>query len=257
MNDASLKMDRMIRQAAHDHSPCVGHCTYDAEDYCLSCRRHTDEISAWRDADEGLRLAAWQRIPGAIDAAGLDLMRLPLSPDDIIAIAIETLDHGGAWAVNAGAMTAYAHDLIHDEDGVVTAISADLQTEITLDLSGKMRALAWTRQEATGRTLAAHLDEAPLLLVVPKVRLNLPVHHEPTVLDDGRMDHGLGRADCRVMTDGDDLIVETMLATARIKGKGGIKPPHIAADPHPISGLNLPESYALAAVVLPKGEADL
>jgi len=257
MNDVLPKMDRMIRQAAHDHSPCVGHCTYDADDFCLSCRRHTDEIGAWRDADEALRLAAWGRIPAAIDAAGLDVMRLPLSPDDILILALEALDHGGAWAVTAGGITAYAHDLIADNDGVASAISADGQTEITFDLSGKMRALAWTRQEATGRSLADDLHDLPILLVVPKVRLNLPVYEEPTALDDGRIDCGLGRADCRALTDGDDLMIETMLATARIKNGAGLKPSLMPSDQSIIKGLDLPESYALAAAVLPKGEADL
>ena len=245
--------DQLARVTASDHSPCVGHCTYDAQDYCLSCRRHTDEIGQWRDADEGLRQAAWQRIPHEIDQMGLEVMRLPLSPDDILAIALETLDQGGSWAVGAKGVYAYAHDLENEEDGVVTAINSDGDNRVTFDLSGKMRALAWTRGSTTGRKLADGVGHLPLLLVVPKVRLNLPVHDAPCRLDDGRDDCGLGLAHCQMMTDGDDLLIKTMLGHATISGGGNFQ--FNGADLP--QGLVLPESYALAGVILPKGEAGL
>ncbi len=245
-------IDQLARTTASDHSPCVGHCTYDAEDYCLSCRRHTNEIGQWRDANDDLRQAAWDRIPNAIDDMGLETMRLPLSPDDIIAIAIETLDQGGSWAVGAKGCYAYGHDLIKEEDGILTATHADGHQRVTLDLSGKMRAVAWTRGKATGRKLSDGIANLPLLLVVPKVRLNLPVHDAPCQLDDGSQDCGLGLAHCQMMTDGDDLKIKTMLANAVISG-GDIKPQQKVSDLP--EGLILPESYALAAVILPKGEA--
>ncbi len=32
-------------------SPCVRNCCLDAEDICLGCNRHIDEIMAWRTLD--------------------------------------------------------------------------------------------------------------------------------------------------------------------------------------------------------------
>ena len=99
MNDDALNQAMMARAGQADHSPCVGHCTYDDADLCLSCRRHTHEIGAWRDGDDDMRQKAWARIPAEIDAAGVKVMRLPLSPEDIAAQAIACLEDGGAWAV--------------------------------------------------------------------------------------------------------------------------------------------------------------
>ena len=256
-DDMSLSNESLIetlaRTTASDHSPCVGHCTYDDQDYCLSCRRHTDEIGQWRDADETMRQAAWDRIPQDIDAKGIETMRLPLSPDDIMAIALETLDQGGSWAVGAKGCYAYGHDLRHQEDGILTAGHADGHQQITLDLSGKMRALAWTRGASTGRKLADGIDGLPLLLVVPKVRLDLPIHIAPCTLEDGSQDCGLGLAHCQMMTAGGSLNMKTMLASATISD---IDTPLFDGPDLP-QGLTLPESYALAAVILPKGEAEL
>ena len=259
LNEINI-VDALARTTASDHSPCVGHCTYDAQDYCLSCRRHTDEIGQWRDAEDGLRQAAWDRIPAEIDAMGLETMRLPLSPDDIITIAIETLDQGGSWAVGAKGCYAYGHDLLSEEDGVLRAADAEGRAEVTLDLSGKMRAVAWTRGASTGRKLADGIGGLPLLLVVPRVRLTLPIHDTPTVLEDGMTDCGLGLAHCQMMTAGDDLYINTMLARAKMpRSKHGLADDGFADGgfdgPDLPQGLVLPESYALAAVILPKGEA--
>jgi predicted Fe-S protein YdhL (DUF1289 family) len=244
----------MARTSQSDHSPCVGHCTYDDDDYCLSCRRHTDEISAWQDGDDALRAAAWARIPGEIDKAGVDVMRLPLSPEDIAGVAMDRLDKGGAWGVGAGNIWTYAHDLTSDVNGVLKAVSRDGATTITLDLSGKMRALAWARDGAGGRRrLADGIDNLPVLVVVPKVRIKDAPLTTATVLDDGRTDLGLGFPSVRMLTDGEHLIIETLLATARIKS--GKAPAGItSALPQELS---LPESYVLAAVILPKDEAPL
>ena len=53
-----MSLDRMLRAAQSDHSPCVGHCTHDDEGYCLSCRRHEDEKAQWKDGPEAARLEA-------------------------------------------------------------------------------------------------------------------------------------------------------------------------------------------------------
>ncbi|MCE2517008.1 MAG: DUF1289 domain-containing protein [Alphaproteobacteria bacterium] len=252
-----MAFDRMSRADASDHSPCVGHCTNDEDGFCLSCRRSGDELTHWRDGAARLRQAAWARIPAEIDKAGLDVMRLPLNPDDIAEIAIETLDEGGAWAVGMSGHWAYGHDLTVDDDGVLTAVSADGDTTITLDLSGKMRALAWARGD---RALKDGVQNLPILIVVPRARIKDAPATSPTTLDDGRTDLGYGLPSLRVLDDGDDLVMESLLATARM-ANASAPPPHASALPQGASAtppdLTLPESYVLAAVLLPKGEAPL
>ena len=147
---------------------------------------------------------------------------------------------------------AYGHDLTADEDGVLTAASADGTTSLSLDLSGKMRALAWARGE---RALKDGVQGLPILIVVPRARITSAPHHEPTQLDDGRLDLGYGLASLRVLEDGDELVMESLLATARMpKAAGGLQDAGARATP---GDLTLPESYVLAAVLLPKGEAPL
>jgi predicted Fe-S protein YdhL (DUF1289 family) len=244
----------MARASQSDHSPCVGHCTYDDDYFCLSCRRHTDEISAWQDGDNALRIAAWARIPGEIDKAGVDVMRLPLNPEDIADVAMDRLGKNGSWGVGAGNIWTYAHDLTSDADGVLKAVSRDGATTITLDLSGKMRALAWSREGAGGkRRLADGIDDLPILIVVPSARMKDAPLTTATVLDDGRTDLGFGFPSFRMLTDGEYLVIETLLATACIKGG---KTPAGITSVLP-QGLNLPESYVLAAVILPQGEVPL
>jgi len=247
-----MSEDLMARIGQADHSPCVGHCTYDAKDFCLSCRRHTDEITDWRDGDEAMRIAAWTRIPHEIDEAGLDVMRLPMSPDDIAALAISRLDEGGAWAAGMNGAWVYAHDLTADDDGVLTAESQDGSGSVTFDLSGKMRAVAWARHGLTGRKLSDGVDDLPILIVVPKARIKDAPCEQETVLDDGRVDLGYGIPSLRVIKDGDALVMEAMIATARVEAADLPK----GKDPLP-EGLSLPESYVLAGVILPKGEAEL
>ena len=250
LKDDVLAQDVMMRAGQSDHSPCVGDCTYDAEDLCRSCRRHNDEIATWRDADEAMRRAAWARIPAEIDKAGIRVMRLPLSPDDIAERAIACLDEGGAWAVGGDGHWVYAHDLTADDDGVLTAASADGAATITLDLSGKMRALAWSRG---GVDLADGLDDLPVLIVVPRARIKDEPCHTPTVMDDGRTDLGYGIPSLKIIQDGDDLVLKTLLAEARVADGTA---PAVLTSPIP-EGLSLPDSYVLAAVILPKGEASL
>ncbi|MGR9051564.1 MAG: DUF1289 domain-containing protein [Gammaproteobacteria bacterium] len=33
-------------------SPCIRNCCLDADDICLGCLRHLDEIKAWANADD-------------------------------------------------------------------------------------------------------------------------------------------------------------------------------------------------------------
>lgn len=252
-----MTIDLMARAGASDHSPCVGHCTYDAADFCLSCRRSTDEITAWRDAEDDLRASAWARIPAEIDKAGLDVMRLPISPEDIAAIAEDMLDHGGAWAVGVTGHWVYAHDLTSNQDGILTAASEDGDASITLDLSGKMRALAWARGD---RSLADGFQDMPILIVVPRARIKDAPNTEPMMRDDGMLDLGYGLASIAICQDdqnldGKNLVMQNLLATSRSVAPEGQRPASDAsAIPH---DLTLPESYVLAAVLMPKGEAPL
>ena len=252
-----MTIDLMARAGASDHSPCVGHCTYDAADYCLSCRRSTDEITAWRDAEDSLRASSWARIPAEIDAAGLDVMRLPISPEDIAEIAEEMLDLGGARAVGVTGHWAYAHDLTRNQDGVLTAASEDGDTTITLDLSGKMRALAWARGD---RTLADGFQDMPILIVVPRARIKDAPNAEPTMREDGMLDLGYGLASIAICEDGQtsddkELVMQNLLATSRCRAPADERP---AKDARAIpDDLTLPESYVLAAILMPKGEAPL
>lgn len=259
-----MTIDLMARAGASDHSPCVGHCTYDAADFCLSCRRSTDEITAWRDAEDSLRASAWARIPAEIDQAGLEVMRLPISPEDIAAIAEEVLDHGGAWAVGVTGHWTYAHDLTSNQDGILTAVSEDGDASITLDLSGKMRALAWARGD---RNLADGLQDMPILIVVPKARIKDAPNTEPVMRDDGLLDLGYGLASIAICEDsqhsdgqkidGKELVMKNLLATSRCPAPAdeGQRP---ATDASAVpQDLALPESYVLAAVLMPKGEAPL
>ncbi|MGL4960910.1 MAG: DUF1289 domain-containing protein [Inquilinus sp.] len=44
-------------------SPCIGVCTLEAgTGLCAGCLRTTEEIAAWRDADNAWRLATLQRL---------------------------------------------------------------------------------------------------------------------------------------------------------------------------------------------------
>jgi predicted Fe-S protein YdhL (DUF1289 family) len=246
-----MPVDRLTHTASSDHSPCVGHCTYDEDEVCLSCRRRTSEIEAWRDADAGLRQSAWARIPSEIDDAGVTVMRLPLDPDDIAVMAKETLADGGAWAVGVAGHWVYGHDLITDDGGVLVAANAeDTSARITLDLSGKMRVLAWARD---GRKLAGGVHDLPILIVVPRARIKTEPNQEQTTLDDGRVDLGYGLPSAKIIRDGDNLVIETLLATAQQKSEILPSPGARAVPPD----LNLPESYVLAAMLLPKGETPL
>ena len=262
MDKDILDEDVMARVAEADHSPCVGHCTNDADDFCLSCRRHIDEITTWRDGKKEMRRGAWARIPKEIDKAGVKVMRLPLSPDDISALALKCLDEGGRWATGGGDQWVYADDLIADKDGVLKAVSDDGGCDITLDLSGKMRALAWSRDEAEKgrgkRHLAEGLDRLPILIVVPRARIKDRPNHVPTIREDGMTDLGVGLASLTVLKDGDDLIFKTLLAEGRIRNAPHHKTLGAEALKTPLpAGLKLPESYVLAAVILPKGEEAL
>lgn len=52
-------------------SPCIGVCMLDeATGYCRGCFRTVDEITAWRDADNGLRREILERLPARRAAAG-------------------------------------------------------------------------------------------------------------------------------------------------------------------------------------------
>lgn len=42
-------------------SPCVRNCCLDADDVCLGCGRHLQEIIAWQQADPGARAAILER----------------------------------------------------------------------------------------------------------------------------------------------------------------------------------------------------
>lgn len=51
-------------------SPCIGVCELDSRSgLCLGCLRTLDEITAWRDADDGARARILQRL-AARRAAG-------------------------------------------------------------------------------------------------------------------------------------------------------------------------------------------
>ncbi len=42
-------------------SPCVRNCCLDADDVCLGCGRHLQEIIAWQQADRAERAAILER----------------------------------------------------------------------------------------------------------------------------------------------------------------------------------------------------
>jgi len=239
-----MPLDPMRRASQPDHSPCVGHCTYDAGGHCLSCRRHEDEVGIWRDASEDDRLRIWSRLPGAIDAAGRDLMRLPLDNEDIRALALEILSTGGTWVMGVEGFWLAADRLCEG----LEAVSSCNSTRISLDLSGKIRALAWARG---GRKLADGVDGLPIVLVTPRGRVCLPVCHEETALEDGRLDLGLGLASARVLKNTDKIEVETGFARAVTTSMpaAGFGQSALPED------LRINESYALGAILLPRGEA--
>ena len=248
-----MSLDRMLRASQPDHSPCVGHCELDSDQFCLSCRRHGDERERWKESSEADRLGVWGRLPAAIDGAGRNLMRLPLAPEDIAAIADEVLDGGGAWVAGFG--DRWFHGTRRSGGGALTEAGETVTLEITgPDVPGKVRALAWARE---GERLADGVRDLALVLVVPSVRLNFPVHEAPATLEDGRRDLGLGLASVRLVEDGDGIVVETPLA--RVKGPGisasiagsGKKRP--AAGP---AGLDLNGNYALGAILIPGSGAD-
>jgi len=241
-----MHLDRMRRAHQPDHSPCVGHCTYDAGRHCLSCRRHEDEVGTWRDAAAEKRLEVWSRLPGAIDAVGRDLMRLPLDNEDINTLAGECLSAGGSWVMGVDGFWLSA-DTPAAEGEAQSRCGA---TRIRLDLSGKIRALAWARGE---RQLAQGVENLPIVLVTPRARVDLPVHDAETRLEDGRIDLGLGLASARVLKTAEGIEVETGFARAvtMITPAAGF-----GARALP-EGLAINDSYALGAILLPPGEPPL
>jgi predicted Fe-S protein YdhL (DUF1289 family) len=38
-------------------SPCIGICKYNKNNYCVGCKRHSDEITGWIDYSEDIRKA--------------------------------------------------------------------------------------------------------------------------------------------------------------------------------------------------------
>ena len=238
-----MPLDRMLRAHAPDHSPCVGHCTADENMFCLSCRRSKAEVDAWKTLSEGDRLATWDRLPGAIDSVGRNLMRLPLTTEDIGQIAGEILDEGGSWLAGFGQHWFRADTRV--DDTAATSTSGDDIT-IRLDLAGKVRALAWARD---GQKLADGVQSLPLVLVIPAVRLTFPVHDAPAMLDDGQRDLGLGLASVRLLEEGGHCAIETPLA--RIEGAGvtaDLAQSGAAATP---DGLELNKNYAFGVILMP------
>ncbi len=249
-----MTIDRLSRAASSDHSPCVGHCINDDAGFCLSCRRSSAEIAAWRDLDGDMLKAVWGRIPAEIDKIGVGVMRLPINPDDIAAIAEEVLNRGGRWALGISEHWVYGDNFIGNNGGVLSAVSADGKTTITLDLSGKMRGLIWARD---GRNLTDGIDNLPILIVVPRARIKSSPNTAPTICDDGMLDLGLGFNSITALQDGDDMVIKSLLATAWIRGGASAGLNIIGKNGVLPKGLNLPESYVLGAVLLPKGEAAL
>ncbi len=41
-------------------SPCVGICKYNKNNYCVGCKRHSDEISGWINYSDNVRKAIMQ-----------------------------------------------------------------------------------------------------------------------------------------------------------------------------------------------------
>ncbi len=246
-----MPIDRMRRAHEPDHSPCVGHCTYDEGRHCLSCRRHEDEVGIWRDASEASRLEVWSRLPQEIDAAGRHLMRLPLDNEDITSLALETLAQGGSWVVGVeGCWLAADRPLPGTNAERLEAESHCSSTQVSLDLTGKIRALAWARG---GRKLADGVEGLPIVLVTPRGRVGLTCCEEETVLDDGRVDLGLGLASARALRANGRTEIETGFARAvtSLEPATGFGRSALPGD------LVINESYALGAILLPRGERPL
>lgn len=47
----SIKIQQAVDEVADPASPCIRNCCLNAEDVCLGCFRHIDEIMAWRQLD--------------------------------------------------------------------------------------------------------------------------------------------------------------------------------------------------------------
>ena len=247
-----MSFDRMTRRNEIAHSPCVGHCTYGDDNLCLSCRRHYDEVQSWKETGGEELEAIWARIPSAIDANKGEVMRLPLAPEDIVTLAVETLTSGGSWAVGVDGAWVYAQHLININNGLLKAKGDDGKTTITLDLRDRMRALAWRQHQ---QSFASDLDKMPLLLVVPEARIKQVPATEPTPITEGNFsggtDLGLGLPSIAAISHGKDLIFKTMLAEAHVKDASHSLPQK-GVSPIP-SKLNMPSIFVLGAVLLPKG----
>ena len=50
-SDMSVQYQPAIDNVEEIASPCVRNCCLDAQDICLGCFRHIDEIMAWRQLD--------------------------------------------------------------------------------------------------------------------------------------------------------------------------------------------------------------
>lgn len=239
-----MTIDLMRHAASASHSPCIGHCTHDAGGHCLSCCRHEAEVATWRDVDDAARLKIWGRLPQQIDDRARGIMRLPLDQDDITDLAAATLAAGGAW------MAGFTGNWIKADrhDGGLVASNAE-GARITLDLSGKVRAVVWAPQ---GSGLADGLENFPILLVTPVARLTFPVHDTVTELEDGRVDQGLGLASVRLVAEtAGRLVIETPLA--RVEGLSPTVPAKAAVKAVP-DGLDIGKSYALGAILMPAGQ---
>ncbi len=245
MSEMMQKTNRLIMGESPSHSPCVGYCTDDEAGYCFACRRHRGEIDGWRDIDPMQRSAIWDRLPQAIDGGKFGVMRLPLDPEHIADIAAETLKGGGSWAVGARGHWLYGRKMARRDGLKLVANGGDTKggdkgAEITLDLSGnlggKIRALAWARD---GKTFSQNMHDLPLIIVTPMVKVNLP-------------DDLFGLPTVRFFDEREGQRVQVMCASAY-----GFKPQKNKPENAVPRGLDLPDSYAISAFILPKGQAAL
>lgn len=230
-----------LQYDAAEHSPCVGICDHEPQQLCRGCQRHQEDVQTWREAEPETRVAIWKDLPGALADQGQQVMRLPLSQDQIVHLAMARLDHGGRWMIGVDGCWLQA-DRRH---GDTSAISKDGKTQLWLETTLKMRALLWA---APGQRLDDDPAQLSLLLVTPSIRIErgegqhqqpLPDQYRSCFHSDtvriSASEHGVIRAET-VIAHG-----EWQSPFPQIDPKASDVPP----------GLTLPESYVLGLAILP------
>ncbi len=68
MQSLLANYNEQMNQDKPIQTPCIGICKYNKANYCIGCKRHSQEISAWLNYSNTMRAAIMQDL----DARNID-----------------------------------------------------------------------------------------------------------------------------------------------------------------------------------------